>query len=141
MPLRPYNQEQIFLLPPSLSEWVRQDHPARVFSEIIDRIDTHPFREPKEEGRPAYHPKMMLKVLLWGYATGVRSSRKVEEKLQQDVVFMWLAGLEKPDFREAANRGHTHILLGPEVRKIILVMNDLTYYRRPGIERNGASTR
>lgn len=99
MPLRPYNQEQIFLLPPSLNEWVRQDHPARVFSEIIDRIDTRPFREPKEEGRPAYHPKMMLKVLLWGYANGVRSSRKVEEKLQQDVVFMWLAGLERPDFR------------------------------------------
>ncbi|MCG2722576.1 MAG: transposase [Thermodesulfovibrionales bacterium] len=99
MPLRPYDQEQIFLLPPSLNEWVRQDHPARVFSEIIDRIDTRPFREPKEEGRPAYHPKMMLKVLLWGYANGVRSSRKIEERLQQDVVFMWLAGLEKPDFR------------------------------------------
>jgi transposase len=41
----------------------------------------------------------MLKVLLWGYATGVRSSRKIEEELQQDVVFMWLAGLERPDFR------------------------------------------
>jgi len=40
MPLRPYDQEQIFLLPPSLNEWVREDHPARVFSEIIDRIDT-----------------------------------------------------------------------------------------------------
>lgn len=100
MPLRPYDQEQIFLLPPSLNEWVRQDHPARVFSEIIDRIDTRLFRDPKEEGRPAYHPKMMLKVLLWwGYARGVRSSRKIEEKLQEDVVFMWLAGLQKPDFR------------------------------------------
>lgn len=99
MPLRPYDQEQIFLLPPSLNEWVSHDHPARVFSEIIDRMDTRPFREPKEEGRPAYHPKMMLKVLLWGYATGVRSSRKIEEKLQQDVIFMWLAGLEEPDFR------------------------------------------
>ena len=42
---------------------------------------------------------MMLKVLLWGYATGVRSSRKIEERLQQDIVFMWLAGVERPDFR------------------------------------------
>lgn len=99
MPLRPYDQDQMFLLPPSLNEWVREDHPVRVFSEIIDRIDTTSFREPKEEGRPAYHPKMMIKVLLWGYATGVRSSRKIEERLEQDVVFMWLAGLEKPDFR------------------------------------------
>lgn len=99
MPLRPYDQEQTFLLPPSLNEWVRRDHPARVFSELIDRIEAGIFREVKDEGRPAYHPKMMLKVLLWGYATGVRSSRRIEEKLQQDVVFMWLAGMERPDFR------------------------------------------
>jgi len=99
MPLRPYEQDQIFLLPPSLNEWVRADNPARVFSEIIDGLDTTAFRQAKEEGRPAYHPAMMIKVLLWGYATGVRSSRKIEEKLEQDVVFMWLAGLEKPDFR------------------------------------------
>lgn len=99
MPLRPYDQEQMFLLPPSLNEWVRRDHPARVFSEVVDRMDTNIFRDVKDEGRPAYHPKMMLKVLLWGYATGVRSSRKIEEKLQQDVVFMWLAGMERPDFR------------------------------------------
>src|SRR3990167_1931630 len=99
MPLRPYEQDQMFLLPPSLNEWVRENHPARVFSEIIDRTDTIKLRKQKEEGRPAYHPAMMIKVLLWGYATGVRSSRKIEEKLEQDVVFMWLAGLEKPDFR------------------------------------------
>jgi transposase len=99
MPLRPYDQDQVFLLPPDLNEWVRRDHPARIFSEIIDQIDTMPFRSPKGEGRPAYHPTMMLKVLLWGYATGVRSSRKLAERLQQDTVFMWLAGLEQPDFR------------------------------------------
>jgi transposase len=99
MPIRPYNQDQVFLLPPSLDEWVRADHPARVFSEIIDRLDNSQFREPKDEGRPAYHSAMLLKVLLWGYATGVRSSRKIEERLQQDIVFMWLAGMEKPDFR------------------------------------------
>jgi len=99
MPLRPYDQDQMFLLPPSLNEWVKGDHPARVFSEIIDRLDTSTFRQAKEEGRPAYHPKMMIKVLLWGYATGIRSSRKIEERLEQDVVFMWLAGLERPDFR------------------------------------------
>lgn len=99
MPIRPYNQDQMFLLPPSLDEWVRHDHPARVFSEVVDRINTAQFRESKDEGRPAYHPTMMLKVLLWGYATGVRSSRKIQERLQQDIVCMWLAGMERPDFR------------------------------------------
>lgn len=95
MPLRPYKQDQIFLLPPSLNEWIREDHPARVFSEIIDRIDTTTFRQEKEEGRPAYDPKMMIKALLWGYATGIRSIngdsahlwRRREKQIKWDVLF------------------------------------------------------
>jgi hypothetical protein len=50
LPLRPYDQKQMFLLPPSLNEWVRQDYTARVFSEIIDRLDTTAFRQTKKEG-------------------------------------------------------------------------------------------
>ena len=99
MPVRPYDQNQQFLLPPCLDEWVGKDNPARVFSDIINRIDVAGFRKIKTEGRPCYDIRVMLKVLLWGYATGVRSSRKIEEKLYSDIVFMWLAGLEKPDFR------------------------------------------
>lgn len=99
MPVRPYDQNQHFLLPPSLNEWIRGDHPARVFSDIVDRLDVAGFCEIKPEGRPRYDTKMRLKVLLWGYATGVRASRKMEERISSDVVFMWLAGLEKPDFR------------------------------------------
>lgn len=99
MPVRPYNQNQLLLLPPSLNEWVKSDHPARVLSEIINHLDVGGFRDEKIEGRPCYDTRMMLKILLWGYACGVRASRKVEERLYSDVVFMWLAGLEKPDFR------------------------------------------
>lgn len=99
MPVRPYDQNKQFLLPPALNEWLRKDHPARVFSDIIDRLDISGFQEIKSEGRPRFDIRMMLKVLLWGYANGVRASRKIEEKLHSDVVFMWLAGLEKPDFR------------------------------------------
>lgn len=99
MPYRQYDQNIVFLLPPSLDEWIAKDHPVRIFSEILERIDIKGFREAKVEGRPAYHPRMMLKILLWGYASGIRSSRKIESKLQTDVAFMWLAALEKPDFR------------------------------------------
>ena len=53
MPLRPYDQGQVFLLPPSINAWVRGDHPARIFSELIEKIDTRGFREAKDEGRPA----------------------------------------------------------------------------------------
>jgi len=99
MPVRPYDQNQQFLLPPSLNEWIKKDHPARVFSDIIDSFNICGFQEIKSEGRPRYDTKMMLKILLWGYATGVRASRKIENKINSDTVFMWLAGLEKPDFR------------------------------------------
>jgi transposase len=100
MPIRPYdNKNQLFLLPPSVNEWVRADHPARVLSDVVDHLDVSGFRDVSREGRPCYDPRMMVKVLLWGYATGVRASRKIEERLHSDVVFMWLAGLQKPDFR------------------------------------------
>jgi len=99
MPVRPYDQNQQFLLPPSLNEWLRKDHPARVFSDLVDHIDVSEFQEIKLEGRPRFDTRMMLKVLLWGYANGIRASRKIEERLLADVVYMWLAGLEKPDFR------------------------------------------
>lgn len=100
MPIRSRNsKDQLFLLPPSVNEWVRSDRPARVLSDIVDRLDVSGFRDVSTEGRPCYDPRVMLKVLLWGYATGVRASRKIEERLYSDVVFMWLAGLERPDFR------------------------------------------
>jgi len=88
MPVRPYDQNKHFLLPPCLNEWLRKDHPARVFSDIIDRFDNTGFQEIKSEGRPRFDIRMMLKVLLWGYANGIRASRKIEEKLHSDVVFM-----------------------------------------------------
>lgn len=99
MAFRTYDQNKLFLLPPCLDEWVREDHPARVLSDIVDRLDVSCLRVPQETGRPAYHPRMLLKVLSWGYATGVRASRKIQERLSSDVVFMWLAGMERPNFR------------------------------------------
>jgi len=99
MPFRPYDQKKTFLLPPSLDEWIGKEHPARILSEVVNKLDLSCVRVPRETGRPAYHPGMFLKVLIWGYATGVRASRKIEERLHSDVVFMWLAGMEKPNFR------------------------------------------
>ena len=98
MPVRPYDQNQSFLLPPSLSEWVTAEHPAHIFSDLIDQLDITDFVQVKTEGRPRFAVRMMLKATLWGYANGIRASRKIEDRLQSDVVFMWLAGMEKPDF-------------------------------------------
>lgn len=109
MAFRAYDQNQTFLLPPCLDEWVEEDHPARILSEIVDRLDLSCLRIAKETGRPPYHPKMLLKVLLWAYATGVRASRKIEEKLYSDIVFMWLAGMEKPNFRTICLFRHSNL--------------------------------
>lgn len=69
MPVRPYDQNQQFLLPPNLNEWVKKDNPARVFSEIVDRLEISGFQEIKLEGRPRFATRMMLKILIWGYAS------------------------------------------------------------------------
>jgi len=99
MPFRAYDQKKTFLLPPSLDEWIGTEHPARILSDVVNKLDLSYLRAPQETGRPAYHPGMLLKVLLWGYATGVRASRKIEGRLHPDIVFMWLAGMERPNFR------------------------------------------
>lgn len=99
MPVRPYDQNQQFLLPPRLDEWIDKGNPARIFSDVVDQLDISGFQEIKMEGRPRFDTRMMLKILIWGYANGNRASRKIAKRVQTDVEFMWLAGLEKPDFR------------------------------------------
>lgn len=67
--------------PPHLHDWVVDDHPARVFSDLVDRLRIAGFQDAAVEGRPRYDTRMMLKVLLWAYANGTRASRKIEERL------------------------------------------------------------
>ena len=98
MPFLPYDQNQSYLFPPHLSDWVTDDHPARVFSDLIDKLHIAGFKNAAVEGRPRFDTRMMLKVLLWSYANGIRASRKIEDRLRSDVVFMWLSGRQTPDF-------------------------------------------
>ncbi|MFH0888418.1 MAG: IS1182 family transposase [Planctomycetota bacterium] len=142
MPVRPYDQNQQFLLPHNLNEWLRKDHPARVFSDIVDHIDISEFQEIKLEGRPRFDTRMMLKVLLWGYANGVRASRKLEERLLADVTYMWLAGLEKPDFRticlfRKTNLDRLTYLFG----QVLLLAGDLKLVRLGLIALDGTKVR
>ena len=98
MPFLPYDQNQSYLFPPHLNDWVTDDHPARVFSDLIDKLPIAGFKNAAVEGRPRFDTRMMLKVLLWAYANGIRASRKIEDRLRSDVVFMWLSGRQTPDF-------------------------------------------
>jgi transposase len=95
---KPYAPDQLTFLPYSLEELVPQGHPARVVQQVIDQVDTKPInRKYKGGGASSYHPRLLLKVLVYGYLTNVYSSRKLEEQVKQNVHFMWLCGMAKPD--------------------------------------------
>ena len=75
-----YNPKQILLLPPSLDEWLPQNHLARFISEIVDQLDLSKLitaYRPNGQGSAAYHPAMMTKILLYAYCIGIPSSRKI----------------------------------------------------------------
>lgn len=98
-----YQQDQQFLLPPSLSDMIPSDHLARLINDVVDMLDIGSIlMHYREDGRPAYHPRMLLKIIIYGYTSGIRSSRKLAKALETDIAFMWLGACTKPDFRTIA---------------------------------------
>lgn len=93
-----YNPEQEWLLPPSLREELGEGHLAVFIHELVERLDLRRFAEEHSEtGRPGYPPQLMLKVWLYAYALGVTSSRRLEQRIREDLGFRLLAGNWKPD--------------------------------------------
>lgn len=98
--LRPYNNKELLLFPPSVGDYLPKDDLAHVIDEAVDVIDLSSYyAKIPEVGNPSYHPALMIKIWFYGYATKVYSSRKLEEKLHKDVAFIFLAGMQKPDFK------------------------------------------
>jgi transposase len=111
-PFRTYLPEQDLLLPPSLREWLPEDHLAYFVSDVVDQLDLSAIESVYEEddrGQPPYHPRMMTKVLLYGYCVGVFSSRKLQKRLVEDVAFRVLAAGNQPDFRTIADFRKKHL--------------------------------
>jgi transposase len=109
---RPYVPEQDLLLPPSLREWLPEDHLAFFVSDLIDQLDLSAITavyEDEERGYPPYHPVMLTKVLVYAYCVGVFSSRKIQQRLAEDVAFRVLAAGNAPDFRTIADFRKTHL--------------------------------
>ena len=99
-----YNQNQIQLLPPDLSSLIEKDHIARLINQIIDEMDLSFIENTyATNGQHAYHPKMLFKTLVYGYTIGLRNSRKLADRLTEDIIFMWLSGRQTPDFRTIAD--------------------------------------
>lgn len=109
---RPYDPAQCYLLPPSLDDWLPEDHEARFIAEVVDDLlDLGAIYDSYVEaaGFPPYDPRLMLKLLLYAYSTGVTSSREMERRCHSDVAFRWLAANATPDYRSLSRFRRRHL--------------------------------
>ena len=109
---RPYVPEQSLLLAPNLRDWLPENHLAYFIGEVVDELDLSAIEahyEREERGYPPYHPRMMTKVLLYGYCVGVFSSRKLAQGLHEDIGFRVLAAGNTPDFRTLSEFRRIHL--------------------------------
>jgi len=91
------------LLPPSLQDWLPEDHPARLVVDLVSQLNLHSLTEAYTgKGPQAYHPEMLLALLFYGYATGVYSSPKIEQATHDSVAFRFIAANIHPDHDTAA---------------------------------------
>ena len=103
MPLRSFSREQVWLFPPRLDEWVPVDHAVRFIASLVDALPRAVLQElgiaPDGEpyGAPAYHPRVLLCVWLYGFMTGTRSGRKLEAACRDNIAYLWLTGCQYPD--------------------------------------------
>lgn len=94
-----YQQDVVFLLPPSLNDFVPEGHEVRIINDVVNVMDISSLMKKYEGGgAPAYHPGMMLKIIVYAYSLGIYSSRQIEQQLETNTAFMFLAGLQRPDF-------------------------------------------
>jgi len=109
---RPYCPDQMFLLPPSLQDWLPENHLVYFVSDVVDQLDLSKIEsvyEKDDRGQPPYHPRMMTKVLVYAYCVGVFSSRKIQKRLVEDVAFRVLAAGNQPDYRTISDFRKQHL--------------------------------
>lgn len=98
--VRNYNNKDKLLFPASIGDYLPKDHLAWIIDEVVEQLDLGClYKKVSFVDNPSYHPKMMLKVLFYGYAASAFSSRKIARRLESDVAFIFLSGMQKPDFR------------------------------------------
>ena len=103
MPWRDWDREQVWLMPPSLDEVLADDHPARLVAAFVDSLTAAEWAELGVDlggqalGAPAYHPRALLGIWLYGFMTGVRSSRRLETAGREQLALQWLSGYQQPD--------------------------------------------
>lgn len=122
-----YNPNQLMLLPPTLEELIPVHHPARTVNSVIDRIDLSSIIGLySPNGASSYHPRMLLKILVYGYLENHFSSRKLEKAIRENIMFMWLAGMQQPD-HHTINRFRSErlkYLIGDIFAQVVLLLHE-----------------
>jgi len=122
---RSYLPEQELLLPPSLREWLAEQHLVYFVSDVVDQLDLsamYAVYEKEKRGQPPYDPRLMTKLLVYGYCTGVFSSRRIQKRLQEDIPFKVLAAANEPDFRTISDFRKIHIATLQNLFEQVLAM-------------------
>lgn len=100
MKFKEYNQKQLWLIPPNIEDEIPTGDICRVIDEAVESIDLTGIESKfKEEGNTAYHPRMMLKIILYSYAKRIYGGRKIAQELESNIFYWYLSGKQKPDFR------------------------------------------
>lgn len=123
-----YNQNDNVLFPPSLGELIPSNHPVRTVSAIIDRLDISGIESTyKGGGTSSFHPRMLLKIIVYSYMCNIYSGRRMERLLHENVNYMWLSGMSYPDFR-TINRFRSERLCDGRFeelfRQTVIMMNE-----------------
>ena len=109
---RPYLPDQEFLLPPSPREWLPEGHLDYFVSDVVDQLNLAPMHAvygEEQRGQPPYDPRMMTKLLVYGYCVGVFSARKIQQRVSEDIAFRVLAAGNEPDFRTISDFRKIHL--------------------------------
>lgn len=110
-PYKSYEPEQSLLFPPNIKDWLPEGHLVYFVSDVVDQLDLSEIEEHYEKdwrGQPPYHPRMMVKLLLYGYCVGIFSSRRIHKALIEEVPFRVLAAGNEPDFRTISDFRKIH---------------------------------
>lgn len=126
---KPYSTEQGELLPMYLGDWVPEDHLARSVHDIVDQLELSKLAMKfSDRGGEAYHPALLLKVLFYGYATGIFTSRKLEKAINENIPFRWLAGQQRPNHRTISDFRKNNLDVLPELfGQIVRIAQELGF--------------
>jgi transposase len=109
---RPWNPDQSFLFPPSPRDWLPENHLVYFLLDVVPQMSLQPILQPyqaEERGQPPYHPTMLVTLLLYGYATGTFSSRRLMGRCETDVAYRVIVGEDVPDFRTISDFRKRHL--------------------------------